>query len=266
MKLGIIGCGKMGTALVVGVIKAGVVAVDHVIGVDPIASAREAFTGATGARTTEQIADLVGCDVVILSTKPQEIRAVLRELSDLNEERSTLVISIAAGISIGSLEAVASEEIRVIRAMPNTPAMVGCGAAAFCLGSRNIGGDAEIAKRILGQVGLVVEVSEKLMDAVTGLSGSGPAFVYLMIEALADAGVKQGLGRKESLLLAAQTMMGGAKMVLDTGLHPAVLKDMVTSPGGTTIEGLAVLEQMAVRSALIQAVEASAERSAELGS
>jgi pyrroline-5-carboxylate reductase len=155
--------------------------------------------------------------------------------------------------------------MRVIRAMPNTPALVGMGAAAYCLGSTATRDDAATAARLLGAVGLAVEVPERLMDAVTGLSGSGPAYVYLVIEALADGGVRSGLPRADALKLAAQTVLGAASMVMETGEHPAVLKDMVTSPGGTTIAGLAELERHGLRAALIDAVTAATRRAAELG-
>ena len=153
----------------------------------------------------------------------------------------------------------------MIRAMPNTPALVGHGAAAYCLGSRATPEDAVTAQALLGAVGLVVQVPEKLMDAVTGLSGSGPAYIYVVIDALADGGVKAGLPRADAVRLAAQTVLGAAAMVLETGEHPAVLKDMVTSPGGTTIAGLAALERHGLRSALIEAVGAATARAAELG-
>jgi pyrroline-5-carboxylate reductase len=149
--------------------------------------------------------------------------------------------------------------------MPNTPALVGEGASAFCRGRHATEEDAELVRRFLGAVGLAVEVPERLMDAVTGLSGSGPAYVYLLIEAMADGGVKQGLARTDAIKLAAQTFLGSARMVLETGSHPAVLKDMVTSPGGTTIAALAELEGRAVRSAMIEAVSVATRRATELG-
>ncbi len=149
--------------------------------------------------------------------------------------------------------------------MPNTPSLVGKGATAFTLGSRCIDGDRETVEELLGAVGISAEVPEKQMDAVTGLSGSGPAYIYLIIEALADGAVLQGLPRAEAIRLAAQTVSGAAEMVIRTGLHPAVLKDMVTSPGGTTITGLSVLEENSVRSAMISAVAAAGKRAVELG-
>lgn len=264
MKFGIIGCGKMGTALVQGAVRAGVIDPASLMGVDPHPPAREHFVEATGGQAGDLISSLADCDAVLLCTKPQDACAALRELADASGSRPILVISVAAGISLGQLEAEAGDFIRVIRCMPNTPALVGKGAAAYCLGMSATAEDGATAQRLLGSVGMALPVAEKLMDAVTGLSGSGPAYVYLLIEALADGGLKQGLPRAEALKLAAQTVYGAASMVIETGQHPAVLKDMVTSPGGTTIAGLSALEQAGFRSALIQAVAAAAERSAEM--
>jgi pyrroline-5-carboxylate reductase len=256
----------MGTALVQGVIGAGVVAATEVIGCDPYEKSRSDFAAATGARVTADLATVAtACDTLLVCTKPNDIAGALAEISKAAANQPRLIISIAAGVTLAALEASASAEFRVIRAMPNTPALVGKGAAAFCLGSRASAEDAKVADSLLGSVGLAVQVPEKLMDAVTGLSGSGPAYVYLMIEALADGGVKAGLPRVDALRLAAQTVLGSAAMVLETGEHPAVLKDMVTSPGGTTIAGLAALERQGLRSALIEAVSAATARAVELG-
>lgn len=265
MKLGIIGCGKMGTALVEGAIRSGAVAAADVTGVDHHQGAREHFAEVTGARVAADISALKDCEVILLCTKPLDVRAALGDLSKACSGKPMLVISIAAGITVAALEAAASDQVRVIRAMPNTPALVGKGAAGYCLGSRANAGDAEIARCLLGSVGLAVEVPERLMDAVTGVSGSGPAYVYLIIEALADGGVRVGLPRADAVRLAAQTVLGAAAMVIETGEHPAVLKDMVTSPGGTTIAGLAELERHGLRFALIDAVTAATQRAAELG-
>ncbi|MEN9974152.1 MAG: pyrroline-5-carboxylate reductase [Verrucomicrobiota bacterium] len=292
MKIGVIGCGKMGTALIEGAIRSGVVAAADVIGVDPWQGARDQFAKATGgARVATDLAALAHCDVVLLCTKPLNAVAVLRDVSqaragqpittdghrpplqpdgqplqpDGSPLQPALIISIAAGITLAVLEAAASPALRVIRAMPNTPALVGRGAAGFCLGIRATPEDAATARLLLDSVGVAIEVPERLMDAVTGLSGSGPAYVYLMIEALADGGVLAGLPRADAIRLAAQTVAGAAAMVIETGEHPAVLKDMVTSPGGTTIAGLAVLEAHGVRSALIEAVGTAARRATELG-
>lgn len=265
MKLGVIGCGKMGTALVQGAIRSGSVAAGNVTGVDPVAAAREQFAASTGAAVSPAIPAVEGCDVILLCTKPHDARAALKSVAAACSGRSVLVVSIVAGITVEGLEAAASGEMRIIRAMPNTPALVGKGAAAFCAGSISTREDAETARLLLGSTGLAVEVPERLMDAVTGLSGSGPAYVYLVIEALADGGVRVGLPRADALRLAAQTVLGAAAMVLETGEHPAVLKDMVTSPGGTTIAGLAELERQGLRAALIDAVDAATRRATELG-
>ncbi len=265
MNLGVIGCGKMGTALVQGAIRAGVVNSGDVIGTDLIAAAAQNFSDVTGAKTTTDISEVLrACDVILLCTKPQDIYAALADFKP-DASSGKLLISIAAGVRLADIEHKAPESVRVIRTMPNTPALVGKGAAAYCLGSRCLEGDESVVVSLLDAVGLAVCVPEKLMDAVTGLSGSGPAYVYLMIEALADGGVMAGLSRADSIRLAAQTVSGAAEMVLCTGDHPAKLKDMVTSPGGTTIAGLSVLEGRNVRSALIDAVMAAAARSAELG-
>jgi pyrroline-5-carboxylate reductase len=265
MKLGVIGCGKMGTALVEGAIRSGAVAAADVTGVDPMQGARDHFAKATGAAISTEISALAGVDVILLCTKPHDVAAALREASAASNGKPLLIISIAAGITLDSLEMNSAADFRVIRAMPNTPALVGKGAAGYCLGSRATREDADLARQLLGSVGLAVEVPERLIDAVTGLSGSGPAYVYLVIEALADGGVRMGLPRADALRLAAQTVLGSAAMVLETGEHPAVLKDMVTSPGGTTIAGLAELERQGLRFALIDAVTAATRRATELG-
>ena len=263
MKLGVIGCGKMGTALVAGAIRSGAVAASEVTGVDPVAASREAFAQTTGATASENLASLAGCQAILLCTKPHDALAAL-EPSASAAHSPALIISIAAGLTLEALESAAGPH-RVIRAMPNTPALVGHGAAGYCLGSAATRDDADFAKRLLGSVGLAIEVPERLMDAVTGLSGSGPAYIYLVIESLADGGVRMGLPRADALRLAAQTVLGAAAMCVESGDHPAVLKDMVTSPGGTTIAGLAELERHGVRAAMIEAVTAATRRATELG-
>ncbi|MGL5016840.1 MAG: pyrroline-5-carboxylate reductase [Luteolibacter sp.] len=266
MKLGVIGCGKMGTALIQGAIRAGVVDAADVTGCDPYETSREAFVKATGATAVAEMGAVVAASqVILLCTKPQDIAGALAHAVTSAAGGERLVVSIAAGVTLAALEAVTSENFRIIRAMPNTPALVGHGAAGFCLGARATPADAATAQSLLGAVGLAVEVPERLMDAVTGLSGSGPAYIYLVIEALADGGVRAGIPRADAVRLAAQTVLGAAAMVLETGEHPAVLKDMVTSPGGTTIAGLAVLERQGLRSAMIEAVGAAVSRAGELG-
>lgn len=260
MKLGVIGCGKMGSALVEGAIRSGAVPAAKVSGCDAYPEATKAFAKATGATFAESISAL-NADTYLLCTKPNQAEAALGAIP----AGDALVISVAAGLSTAWLEARVPAGVRVIRCMPNTPALVGKGAAAYCRGKAATTADAETAKLLLGSVGLAVELPESLMDAVTGLSGSGPAFVYVMIEAMADGGVRAGLPRAEAMKLAAQTVLGAAAMVLETGIHPGALKDQVTSPGGTTIAGIAELEKHGMRSAFIEAVTTAARRSAELG-
>lgn len=255
----------MGTALVEGAIRSGAVAAENITGVDPWQAARDHFAKATGAAVADGISALAGCEVILLCTKPHDVAAALRDASIASHGKPLLVISIAAGITLAALETAAAANLRIVRAMPNTPALVGKGAAGYCMGTRATREDADLARLLLGAVGVAVEVPERLMDAVTGLSGSGPAYVYLVIEALADGGVQAGLPRADALCLAAQTVLGAAAMVLETGGHPAVLKDMVTSPGGTTIAGLAELERQGLRAALMGAVAAATRRAAELG-
>jgi len=266
MKLGVIGCGKMGTALVQGAIRAGAVQPSHVIGCALSQNSRDAFTDATGATATADLAEVASIsDVLLLCTKPNDITKVIAQAGTAAPGAEKLLISVAAGLTLETLEKAAPAGFRVIRCMPNTPSLVGKGAAGFCLGSRATAADAEIANSLLGAVGLAVQVPEKLMDAVTGLSGSGPAYIYLVIEALADGGVRNGLPRADALRLAAQTVLGAAAMVLETGAHPGVLKDNVTSPGGTTIAGIAELERLGLRTSMIEAVTAATRRATELG-
>jgi pyrroline-5-carboxylate reductase len=256
----------MGSALVQGAIKAGAVSAADVTGCDPVAAAVEGFRKSTGATAADDARALAAtCDTILLATKPHDAIAALRLAAEGAAGQPRLVISIAAGLPLSALQDAVPENFRVIRTMPNTPALVGEGASAFCRGTSATDQDAELVRRLLSAVGLAVEVPERLLDAVTGLSGSGPAYVYLIIEAMADGGVRHGLARADALKLAAQTCLGAAKMVLETGTHPAVLKDMVTSPGGTTIAGLAELERHALRAALIDAVSAATLRATELG-
>jgi pyrroline-5-carboxylate reductase len=203
-------------------------------------------------------------DVIVLAVKPQSMPAVLQELKPLLGGEH-LVISIAAGVTLASLTAALGQERRLVRVMPNTPSLVGKGASGFALGGAATADDGALVEKLLSTVGIAVQLPERLLDAVTGLSGSGPAYAFQMIEALSDGGVCVGLPRDVATRLAAQTLLGAAEMVLATGQHPAALKDAVASPGGTTIAGLHALEQSGVRAALINAVVAATERSQELG-
>jgi pyrroline-5-carboxylate reductase len=203
-------------------------------------------------------------DVVILAIKPQIMGVVLAELRPVLGRRA-LVISIAAGMSTARLRETLGAEARLIRVMPNTPALVLEGVTAIARGQGLEAGDLETAEELFGAVGKVVVLDEELMDAVTGLSGSGPAYVAIVIESLADGGVKMGLDRATAMTLATQTVLGAARMLALTGLHPGALKDMVSSPGGTTIAGIAGLEEGGLRTTLIKAVERATLRSRELG-
>lgn len=202
-------------------------------------------------------------DIIILSVKPQVMEKVLKGIKDA-VDRSKLVVSIAAGISISKIKGILGEDTRIIRAMPNTPALIQSGATAVSRCENTSDDDVKIALKIFNAVGITVTVDEELMDAVTGLSGSGPAYIFLIIEALADAGVKMGLSRSIAMKLSVQTVLGAAKLVSETGRHPGELKDMVTSPGGTAISGLHTLEEGGLRTTLINAVEAATKRSKEL--
>ena len=217
MKVGIIGCGKMGTALVQGAVNSGVVDASRLIGVDPHPAARENFTEATGGQSAEEIEALADRDLVLICTKPQQVVETLQALAAAAPDQEMLIVSVAAGISVAALESAAGPAMRVIRCMPNTPALVGRGAAGYCAGQAATDKDKRTAQDLLGSVGLALEVSEEKMDAVTGVSGSGPAYVYLMIESMANGGVEQGLAWEDALQLATQTVLGAAVMVADTG-------------------------------------------------
>jgi len=265
MKYAVIGCGKMGTALVAGAIRAGSVSARNVTGCDPFPAAASAFAEATGATVGGGTQSAVAAaDVVLLCVKPHDAANVIASLAT-PDAGGKLLISVVAGVSLAALQSAAPESWRVIRAMPNTPALVGKGATAFCRGTSATDDDAAEAMKLFSSVGIAIEVAERLMDAVTGLSGSGPAFGFLCIEALADGGVAAGLPRDHAMKLAAQTMLGAAAMVAETGMHPAALKDAVASPGGTTIAGIEALEKGGLRAALISAVTAAARRARELG-
>lgn len=262
---GFLGAGKMATALALGLIRSGLVAASDIQASDPFPQAAEAFSAATGASITHLNAEVArNSDVLVLAVKPQVMEAVLVELKP-HVSPAHLVVSVAAGVSLASLELGLGAGCRLVRVMPNTPALVSAGASAFCLGSNATAADEQLVQACLGAVGTAVKVPESLLDAVTGLSGSGPAYVYQVIEALSDGGVRVGLPRETATALAAQTVLGAARMVLETGLHPAVLKDQVASPGGTTMAGLHALEKAGLRCALMNAVEAATQRSTELG-
>lgn len=264
LQIGFVGAGQMARALARGFVDAGLVGAERIVAFDPVAAAAEQFGALVeGAQLVRSNAALAAAaDVVFLAVKPQVIASVLEELR--SAAAGKLFVSIAAGVSLAQLSAGLGTQ-RVVRVMPNTPCLVGKGAAGFALGSGASAADGALVARLLGAVGLAFELKEELLDAVTGLSGSGPAYVFTMIEALSDGGVRVGLPRDVATALAAQTVFGSAAMVLSSREHPAVLKDRVASPGGTTIAGLQALEDRGLRGSLIAAVEAATMRSRELG-
>ncbi|MCS7465556.1 pyrroline-5-carboxylate reductase [Stieleria sp. ICT_E10.1] len=261
----VIGGGQMGRALVGGMLASGFAAADRITIVDPSPDSRQWWADQHPAvGCLDQMGDDADqADVFLLAVKPHLIPQVAAEIAN-RVEHTKLIVSIAAGVSLTTLCEHAGHE-RVIRVMPNTPSLVGAGASAFCVAAGATDDDCRWIEQALAGVGTVARVAEAQMDAVTGLSGSGPAYICLVIEALADGGVLAGLPRPLAMTLAAQTVLGTAKMVAETGRHPAELKDAVASPGGTTIAALKVLEERGLRAALINAVEASAKRSGELG-
>jgi pyrroline-5-carboxylate reductase len=255
----------MATALANGWIAAGLLDRTAAVASDPHPNARDRFTATTGIRTTATNADvLAACSVIVLAVKPQVMAAVLSDVRS-HVTRNHLLVSIAAGITLDQLADHLGRDSRVVRVMPNTPALVGASAAGFAAGTAATPDDVLLVGKLFSSVGTAFPLPEKLLDAVTGLSGSGPAFVYVFIEALADGGVRAGLPREVALNLAAQTVLGSAKMVLETGTHPAALKDAVASPGGTTIAGLHALERAGFRAAAMDAVVAATDRASELG-
>lgn len=263
--LGFIGGGNMAEALVKGLLHAEVMPPANIVVSDVKTDRLAHFTEEHGVRTTQDNHGLVRqCDVIVLAVKPQVIDKVLA-LIGADVASGKLVISVAAGVPVAAIEARLPDGAHVVRTMPNTPATVQAGATAIAPGSHATEADLELARELFSAVGRVVTLDESLLDAVTGLSGSGPAYVMLMIEALADGGVKVGLHRDTALLLAAQTVYGSAKLLLETGEHPGRLKDMVTSPGGTAIAGLHTLESGGLRRTLIDAVEVATNRAIALG-
>jgi pyrroline-5-carboxylate reductase len=262
--VGFIGAGVMGEALLSGMLSAGAATAARLYASDPSRERREALAEKIGPHSLEANVELVrACQVVVLSVKPDVVPAVARGIAaHLTPEH--LVVSIAAGVRLDALTEMLGSE-RLVRVMPNTPAMLGAGASAYCPGSGATEGDAALVEEMLGAAGLCVRVDdEALMDAVTGLSGSGPAYVYLVVEAMAAGGVRAGLAPEVAERLAAQTALGAARMVVETGRDPARLRDEVTTPGGTTEQGLRVLEEAGVRQAFADAVKAAAAKSRQL--
>ena len=264
--IAIIGTGNMGDALVSGLIGSGSSEPKNIICSDVRKDKLDQIKSRYKVRTTTSNLKAVSeADIVIYAVKPQLMAAVLKETGK-KLDMSKLVISIAAGVPLAAMESCIEKDMRLIRVMPNIAAAVKEAATAIAAGAHATKEDVELAMQIFNSIGRCIFLKENyLMDAITGLSGSGPAYIFLIVDALADAGVKMGLSRQDSLLLAAQTVLGAAKLLIETQEHPGQLKDKVTSPGGTAIAGLATLESGGLRTTLINAVEAATNRSIELG-
>lgn len=256
----------MATALASGMVHAKLVSGDQITAADKSPDALERFAAAVpGCQTVEQNGEAVNeAEVAVIAVKPQYVAQVAADLKK-TLPKNALVVSIAAGVSLASLAKWLPAKTRIVRVMPNTPCLVGKGASGFSLSPEATAEDEQIVRQILEAVGVALPLPETCLDAVTGLSGAGPAFVYTIIEALSDAGVRVGLPRSAAAELAVSTLAGAAEMVKQTDQHPALLREAVTSPGGATIAGLATLEERGLRSALIEAVRAATERSAEMG-
>jgi pyrroline-5-carboxylate reductase len=264
-KIGVIGAGKIGSAIARGVIAAGLATKEQVMASDVSEALRRSITAELGIKATSDNGQL--CDfaeIVILAVKPQIVDPVAKETAK-KVGKSKLLVSVAAGVPIARIEANLEKGARVVRVMPNIPCVVGAGAAGFAGGTNASADDLEKVGAILNSFGIGLPVEEKFLDAVTGLSGSGPAYVFLFIEALADGGVQVGLTREVALKLAMQTVYGAARMALESSKHLGELKDEVASPGGTTIAGIYAMEQKGFRGTVMDAVVSATRRSQELG-
>eukprot|EP00897_Mesotaenium_endlicherianum_P000476 jgi/Mesen1/10429/ME000082S09932 len=264
-RLGFIGAGQMAEALAKGWDSAGILKFNQMYCSDVNVERVAAFQS-LGVKACQDATEVAKhSDIIFIAVKPPVVKSVLTTLKESNSlKESHLIVSIAAGVTLDNMQSWAGEKARVVRVMPNTPCLVGQTAAAMSLGPFATGGDAELVRTMFDSVGTIHSIDEKLLDAVTGLSGSGPAYVFVAIEALADGGVAAGLPRDVAMSLATQTVLGSARLVLETGKHPAQLKDSVASPGGTTIAGLHELEKGGFRALLMNAVVAAANRSKEM--
>lgn len=262
--LGFIGVGNMGQALIKGLLKAGIIEPQRIVATDLDKSKLAILEDETGVRIADEDKHVVEmAEAILLCVKPPAITPLLEEIASTLTPGKT-IISIAAGIGTQQIEETIGEGIPVIRVMPNTPAMVGAGISAISQGKYAGPGETQLAIELFGAVGEAITVDESLMDVITGLSGSGPAYIFTVIEALSDAGVAGGLPREIALKAAIWTVLGAAKMVLETGQHPAILREMVTSPAGTTIAGLKALEDRGIRAMFMEAVSQATRRSEEL--
>lgn len=263
-KIGFIGGGNMAEAFIKGLINGGHPSAELLVA-EPAAARRTFLANTYGVTTTSDNLEVVGnAGIIILAIKPQLATSVVPALAPVCTAQK-LLISVLAGVATATLEELLGGTPRVVRAMPNTPALVGAGAAGLCRGRYASAEDLTLAQELFATVGIACLVNEEQLDAVTGLSGSGPAYIFTVIEALADGGVQEGLPRDIALALATQTVLGAARLVKESGEHPAQLRDKVCSPGGTTIAAVQVLEEKGLRSALMAAVSAATRRSRELG-
>lgn len=260
------GAGRMATALARGLVGAKIVPAGSIVASDPSVEARHAFEHEVPACevASDNVTNVGKTDVIFLAVKPQTMDQALASLSE-SIQPNALVISIAAGVTLARIAAALPTRQRIVRVMPNTPCLIGKGASGYSLGEHATADDGKLVAKLLSAVGAAFEVDETMLDAVTGLSGSGPAFVYSMIEALTEGGTAAGLPADLAAELAVRTAAGAAAMVLETGDTPAVLRERVTSPGGTTLAGLGVLAERRFKEAVVEAVQAAARRSAELG-
>ena len=263
MKLGFIGCGNMAQAMITGIIGQNVVPAEEIIAADPASDKIEEVKEKLQINITTDNCEAAKADIVVLSVKPQMYKDVIHEIRDYIT-KSQLVVTIAAGVAMAQSERQFGKEVKIVRVMPNTPALVGEGMAGICRNEYTTSEDMEKVCRIFRSFGKVEIVTESLMDAVVGVSGSSPAYVFMMIEAMADAAVADGMARAQAYRFASQAVLGSAKMVLETGKHPGELKDMVCSPGGTTIEAVRVLEEKGFRSSLFEAMKACAKKAREM--
>lgn len=264
MKLGFIGCGNMASAMLGGIIKNNIIASSDIISSDLNETSLEIAKDTLGIQVTTDNKDVVEqSDIIVLSVKPQFYGSVINEIKGLIKDNQ-IIITIAPGQTLDGLKTTFGRELKIVRTMPNTPALVGEGITAMCYNENVTEEEVELVASILAGFGKVEIVTENLMDAVVGVSGSSPAYVFMFIEALADGAVAAGMPRNKAYTFAAQAVLGSAKMVLETGKHPGELKDMVCSPGGTTIEAVRVLEKEGFRSSVMEAVKACIDKARSL--
>lgn len=264
MKIGFIGCGNMATAIMKGLISKKIYAPQDIIASDASKAAADKLSAGLGVVTsTDNIKTVLESAVIVLAVKPQYYETVIEEIKDVIKEEQ-IVITIAPGKTLGWLEEKFGKPVKLVRTMPNTPALVGAGMTGVCKNNYVVDKEYEMVLQILGSFGVAETISESLMDVCVSVSGSSPAYVYILIEAMADAAVADGMPRDKAYKFAAQAVLGSAMMVLETGKHPGELKDMVCSPGGTTIEAVRVLEEKGFRSSIIEAMKACVKKAKEL--